>query len=383
MKFSVDAHAIGRHLTGNEVYVRSLLNGFAEQDRQSEFVAYISTEEARTWVPERIITRSVSPNPFVRLGFELSRRLREDRPDLIHVQYTAPLACPVPIVVSVHDVSFLECPEYFPKARAMQLQMTVKRTVGQAARILTGSHFSKRTICKAYGVNPDSVVVVPNAAGPYFRPLHLDNALDRARTGFNLPAPFVLAVGDVQPRKNPIGLIKAFAKLVNSVPGFRHRLALAGQETWFTPRVKDLIRELGMTDRIRLLGFVSDDDLLHLYNACELFVFPSYYEGFGLPVLEAMACGRAVACTNTTAVPEVADGAAILFDSEEDIARAMLDLIRDSDLRIRMERLGQQRHAQFSWGATASRTLDVYYEVAGALRHQAERARTRPAIPSR
>lgn len=385
MKFSVDAHAIGRHLTGNEVYVRSLLNGFAEQDRQSEFVAYISTEEARAWVPERITTRPVSPNPFIRLGFELSKRLREDQPDLVHVQYTAPLRCPVPVIVSVHDVSFLEHPEYFPRSRAAQLQFTVKRTVNQAVRILTGSHFSKRAICKAYNLNPDNVVVVPNAAGPYFRPLHLDNALDRARTRFNLPAPFVLAVGDIQPRKNPIGLIRAFTHLVNSVPDFRHRLALAGQETWFTPRVRDLIRELGMTDRIRLLGFVSDDDLLHLYNACDLFVFPSYYEGFGLPVLEAMACGRAVACSNTTAIPEVADGAAILFDphSEEAIGRAMLDLIRDTELRIRMERLGQQRHAQFSWSATASRTLDVYYDVAGALRHQSERSGTRPAIPSR
>ena len=118
MRFAVDAHAIGRHLTGNEVYVRSLLNGFSSLDRESEFIAYISVEEARAWIPSRFETREVGTNPFLRLGFELTRMLYRDRPDLLHVQYTAPLACPVPVIATVHDVSFLEHPEYFPRFRA-------------------------------------------------------------------------------------------------------------------------------------------------------------------------------------------------------------------------------------------------------------------------
>src|SRR5712692_1631158 len=104
MRFSVDAHAIGRHLTGNEVYVRGLLNGFAALDRQSEFITYLSQEDAKAWVPSRFQIRQIAANPFLRLGFDLSRRLRQDRPELVHVQYTAPLACPVPAIVSVHDV---------------------------------------------------------------------------------------------------------------------------------------------------------------------------------------------------------------------------------------------------------------------------------------
>src|SRR5579871_2958155 len=122
MRFAVDAHAIGRHLTGNEVYVRSLLNAFGAHDQDCEFVAYVSEESARPSIPSSIPVRPISANPFVRLGFELARRVREDNPDLLHVQYTAPLGCPVPVVVSVHDVSFLEHPEYFPWARARQLQ---------------------------------------------------------------------------------------------------------------------------------------------------------------------------------------------------------------------------------------------------------------------
>ncbi|MGH9656892.1 MAG: glycosyltransferase family 4 protein [Bryobacteraceae bacterium] len=382
MKFSVDAHAIGRHLTGNEVYVRSLLSGFAALDKEAEFVTYLSSEDAQSWVPNRFARRSVSPNPFVRLGRDLSRRLREDRPDLLHVQYTAPIGCPVPVVVSVHDVSFIEHPEFFPWPRAWQLRMTVRRTVRSAARILTGSEFSRQSIERAYGLNGDRVVVVPNAAASDFRPEHLDNALDAVRVRFGLPAPYILTVGDLQPRKNHIGLIEAFAGLVKAHPQLKHRLAIAGKETWFGPKVREAARRSGVADRIQFLGFVADDDLLHLYNACDLFVFPSFYEGFGLPILEAMACGRPVACSNTSAMPEVADGAALLFDpySSGEIARAMSDLLRDPELRTRMERLGQQRAAHFSWNKTARRTLDVYYEVASQNRG---RNPARAAVPSR
>jgi glycosyltransferase involved in cell wall biosynthesis len=145
-----------------------------------------------------------------------------------------------------------------------------------------------------------------------------------------------------------------------------HQLVLAGKETWFARRVREAAKRSEVADRIRFLGFVSDDDLLHLYNACELFCFPSYYEGFGLPVLEAMACGAAVACSNTSAMPEVADGAALLFNpyNPDEITRAMLDLILLPELRTRMGRLGLQRSTLFSWQKTAQKTLETYYAVA-------------------
>jgi len=366
MRFSVDAHAIGRHLTGNEVYIRSLLSAFAGLDHDSEFIAYLSMPEAREWVPSRFRTRWVSANPFIRLGCDLTRKLRQDRPDLIHVQYTAPLACPAPIVASVHDVSFLEHPEYFPPARALQLQWTVRHTVNRAVKILTGSEFSRDSIAKAYGVNGDNVVVVPNAAAAIFRPMRREHARAFVLSKYGLAAPFLLTVGDLQPRKNHIRLIQAFADLVGSNPSIPHHLVLAGKETWFASRVLEAARQSGVADRIRFAGFVSDDDLLRLYNACDVFVFPSLYEGFGLPILEAMACGRAVACSNSSAMLEVANGAAILFDPESrsEMAHAMSDLIVDGELRARMERLGLQRSSQFSWQRTAERTLEVYREVA-------------------
>jgi glycosyltransferase involved in cell wall biosynthesis len=375
MRFAVDAHAIGRHLTGNEVYVRSLLNAFAAQDRECQFVAYVSSAAAEQFVPARFSTRRVSPNPFLRLGYDLALKVAHDRPDLLHVQYTAPVGARVPIVVSVHDVSFLEHPEYFAAGRAWQLRHTVSRTVKRAARILTGSEFSRLCILKAYGeLEEEKVVVVPNAAASNFRPISRETAAHAVRERFSVAAPFVLTVGDLQPRKNQIGLIRAFARLVRAHPHLKHNLVLAGKATWFSDRISTAARESGIADRIQFCGFVSDDDLLHLYNACDLFVFPSFYEGFGLPVLEAMACGRAVVSSNASALPEVVDGAAILFDpyDTDEIVRALADLLLDAELRARMERLGLQRAAHFSWQKTAERTLEVFHEVAAgprALRH--------------
>ena len=384
MRFAVDAHAIGRHLTGNEVYVRSLLGALATRKPGCEFIAYVSSRDALGALPDGIGLRRVATNPFLRLGFDLSAKVWRDRPELLHVQYTAPLACPVPVVVSVHDVSFLEHPEYFPRARAWQLQLTVRQTVRCAAKVLTGTEFSRLSILRAYGdLREDQVVAVPNAAATDFRPVAREGAAAAVRDLFLIGSPFLLSVGDLQPRKNQIGLIRAFVKFVRAYPQFPHHLVLAGKDTWYAERVREAARESGVSERIRFLGFVSDRDLLQLYNACDLFVFPSFYEGFGLPALEAMACGRALACSNTSALPEVVDGAAILFDpyAEDEIVRAIADLLLDAELKARMERLGLQRAAHFSWQKTAQKTVEVYFEV--AERFASPGRRVKPAVAAR
>lgn len=367
MRFSIDAHAIGRHLTGNEVYVRSLLEGYAALDKKSEFIAYTSVRGAEEYVPQRIRTRRVSENPFLRLGVDLAMRVRADAPDLLHVQYTAPLFCPAPIVVSIHDVSYLEHPEFFPPARRIQLKLSVERTVRRAAKILTLSEFSRQGIARSYGLDPEKIAVVPAACSSIFRPVSRPKATAFVEGRFQVAHPYVLCVGDLQPRKNPLGLIRAFEELVANCPELPHHLVMVGKDTWYASKVHQAAEQSPFGNRIHFTGYVDDSELLQLYNACDIFVFPSFYEGFGIPILEAMACGRAVACANTSAMPEVAGSAAMLFDphSMEGMMLAMRDLLVNPELRARMEWLGQQNAARFSWKGTARQTLDVYYEVAG------------------
>ncbi|HYK18624.1 MAG TPA: glycosyltransferase family 1 protein [Bryobacteraceae bacterium] len=366
MRFSVDAHAIGQHLTGNETYIRNILRCFAALDQQAEFVTYVSRRHAQDALPGRFQEHSVSVNPFVRLGFDIPRRLRQDRPDLLHVQYTAPVFCNTPIVVSVHDVSFLEHPEYFTRFRALQLRCTVRRTVKAAARVLTVTEFSKRSIQAAYGLDEERITVLPNGVSSDFRPVSRELAQRSVKSSLSLTAPFILTVGDLQPRKNHLGLIRAFEQLIKAHPQLPHHLVIVGKETWHSAAVRAAARKSDAASRIHFTGFVGDEQLRQLYGACDLFVYPSFYEGFGLPILEAMASARAVACSNTSGMPEVADSAALLFDphSAEQLVLAMRDLLLDPELRMRMERLGTQRAAMFSWERTAAKTLDLYYEVA-------------------
>jgi glycosyltransferase involved in cell wall biosynthesis len=370
MRLSVDAHAIGCHLTGNEVYIRNLLKEFARLDAGSQIVAYISNADAPRYLPGKIQTRWVSENPYKRLGWDIPRHLKNDRPDLLHVQYTAPLGCNTPLVVSIHDVSYLEHPEYFTSFRSRQLKLTVKLAAQQAARILTPSEFSKTAIVRYYGVPEERVIVVPNAVSSRFRPVDRGMARAAIEKRLGVPGPFVLTVGDLQPRKNHLGLLRAFEDVMLAHPKLKHRLVFVGKETWYSARLHQAVEASRVADRVCFAGFVDDADLVNFYGACDLCVYPSFYEGFGLPILEAMACGRAVACSNSTAMPEVADSAGLLFDPHDipEMARAMSDILIDPELRARLERLGQQHAASFSWEKAAAQTLDVYCDVAGAPR---------------
>jgi glycosyltransferase involved in cell wall biosynthesis len=252
----------------------------------------------------------------------------------------------------------------------MQLRTTVERTVRSAAKVITVSEFSRQAIAKAYSLDDMKIEAVPNGVSSAFHPISRDLAIGKVKARFKIPAPFILTVGDLQPRKNQIGLIHAFEALIKSHPNLPHQLVIVGQKTWYADHVMKAAKASSVADRIHFTEFVTDQELLQIYNACELFVFPSFYEGFGLPILEAMACGRAVACSNSSAMPEVANAAAILFDpnSTEQMARAMRDIVLDSELRGRMERLGHHRASLFTWEHTARKTLDIYYEIAGRKR---------------
>ncbi len=375
MRVAVDAHAIGQRLTGNEVYVRNLLSRYALLEPESQFITYVSGGDTNGWIPGGFSQRTVSQNPFVRLGVELSQRLKQDRPDLLHVQYTAPLRCPVPIVVTVHDVSFMEHPEYFTRPRMMQLQLSTRHTLQRATKIITISEYSRERISRVFGIDPDEITVTYLAAEEYFRPINRERAMRLVADKLGAIGPFILNVGDWHPRKNQISLVRAFRELLAKYPHLPHRLVLVGKRTWFARKVDDEIRRSGLAERIVITDFVDDELLPLLYNAADVFVFPSLYEGFGLPAVEAMACGCPVVCSSVTALPEVVDGAALLFDphSIEEQVRAIGDLLIDKDLSQRMAKLSLQRSRHFHWRETARQTLDVYSQVASEHSRVSER----------
>ncbi len=368
IRVAVDAHAIGRRQTGNEVYIRSLVRRYPRLAPEMDFVGYTCCEQGDAWLPAEFERRRVARNPLLRLGVDLATKARADRADLLHVQYTAPLLHTVPIVATIHDVSFIERPEFLTWSRARQLRWSVRRTVERAAKIITVSEFSRQGIARAYGLDPADIVVTPNASQECFRPVNREMARRRVAEQLGFHRPFVLNVGDLHPRKNQIGLVRAFRALIDAHPDLPHMLLMAGKHTWFAPKVIEEVRRNGLEERVVFTKFVDDEFLPTLYNAADLFVFPSHYEGFGLPAIEAMACGRPVVCSDAAALPEVVDGAAILFPpgSVEEQMRAMRDVLLDRELSSRMEKKSLQRAKYFDWRETARKTLDVYYEVAAA-----------------
>jgi glycosyltransferase involved in cell wall biosynthesis len=235
----------------------------------------------------------------------------------------------------------------------------------RADAIITVSQSAKRDIVRLYGLPPDRVHVVHEAAAPSFRPIDDDHELERVRRLYVLPARFILYVGTIEPRKNLPKLIEAFASRRKS-GDLAHQLVCAGPYGWLSHDIEARIDRLQIADAVRFTGYVPFDDLPALYNLAEMFVFPSLYEGFGLPVLEAMASGVPVITGPVPALMEVAGGAVEHVDGldAESLGDRMVALARDRDRRRELRRLGLERAHSFSWRRAARETLDVYRQTA-------------------
>jgi glycosyltransferase involved in cell wall biosynthesis len=244
------------------------------------------------------------------------------------------------------------------------LRLGVGWTIRHARRVITVSEFSKARLMKAYGIPEHKIHVIYNAAGPEFEPAW--------REGMGCRPPYIVMVGDLSARKNQLNLIRAFSAFACRYP---HHLLLAGRDSATSDPIREEARVSGVGERIRFLGYVSDEELPRLYQQADLCVYPSLYEGFGLPVVEAMACGTPVVTSRVSALPEVAGGAAVLADPEDprDLFAAMEAALRDRD---RWRRAGLLRARQFSWGEAARRTLEAYRECCVTVRDRARPYRT-------
>ncbi len=269
-------------------------------------------------------------------------------------------------LLTVHDLSFLHCPEAFVPALRRYLERVVPRSIARADRVLADSAHTRSDIVSLLGVSPDKVEVLYSGVPARFQPEAEPGERERLRARYDIgDQPYVLSVGTLQPRKNYLRLIRAFANLKPETLKPETQLVIAGGRGWLYEDIFSEAERHG--DRVRILGFVDEGDLPALYRSAALFAFPSLYEGFGLPVLEAMACGVPVVCSNASSLPEVAGKAGLLVDplDTDGLAEAMRRVLEDSGLRREMIARGVAQAARFTWERAARQLLDVFDSLRG------------------
>ncbi|MCI0399306.1 MAG: glycosyltransferase family 4 protein [Chloroflexi bacterium] len=296
----------------------------------------------------------------------LPRVIAQSRPDLCHFTNSlAPLYLDRPFVLSVHDASLFLYSHYHPRARLLTMRLLLPMVARRAAAVITVSHSARQDLIRVLDLPAEKVHVIYEAAPAHFAPVNDQAELERLRRKYGLPEAFLLYVGTLEPRKNLSRLLQAFQRFRQQ--GFPHRLVMAGPWGWHMEGFGREIEALGLRDAIQFLGYIPTEDLPGLYSLTTLFVFPSLYEGFGLPPLEAMACGAPVLSSDNSSLAEICDGAAYLVDprSVDSIAEGLRRVVADDALRADLRCRGLERAGEFSWDRAAQETLAVYQQVAG------------------
>lgn len=370
MRIAIDAHAIGARLTGNETYIQNLAAQLLVQDAKNEYFLFFSDEETKDLWEKRapnLQTLLVSRNPIWRLSVDFALELRRLRPQVFHYQYAGPLLQVSPEVVTIHDVSFEQHPEFFGQGERLRLQLTVRRAAKSAQKIITVSEFSKAEIVRLLQVPERKLAVIYNGVSSEFRPIEDQNAIRSRFECYGIRKPYLLGVGNLCRRKNQRVMVRAFAHWLSRNPTCQHRLVLAGKRGAYGKELLKEVVRLGLdSGQVLLPGYVAHEDLPYLYAGAELLLNTSLYEGFGLPLVEAMACGLPVVASRASCFPEIAGNAARYVDPEDpdDIAAAIAEVLENTALREELIRRGSCRAQQFRWDTAARETLKVYYEAA-------------------
>jgi glycosyltransferase involved in cell wall biosynthesis len=357
-----DGDTVGRGRTGDESYTVNLLRELPAAAPELSFAASLrNPSDLPADVPAAVRRLALNvASPYRRIPFSFPSLARRESAALAHLHYfTSPrLSCPA--VVTVHDISYTRAPELF-SGRDRMLFRFVRGSLRRAARVIAVSEFTRADVCGRYGLDPGKVVAIPNGVSPRFQPL--PDAAARVRERFGIDKPYLLCVGALQPRKNVPLAIEAYARL--SGRGTECELVIAGGDRGGRLDVLDAILRTRLTGSVHLVGHVEDDVLPALYSAARALVFPSLYEGFGLPALEAMASGTPVIASNTTGLAEAVGDAGLTVDprSVDELAEAMRRVLGDEELRQRLVAAGHARAASFTWARAAGATAGVYREA--------------------
>ena len=372
MRIALDGIPLHQPLTGVGHYTLELARALAISSPADDFeivspLSFLPLKEKNKngWPPNLQLVQA-STNVISRRWWTLGlpRHIQKRPFDLFHgTNYEVPLWRKCPTVLTVHDLSLLLHPETHEKRRVWRARHRLPLMVRGATIIVTPSESVRRELCQRLQVSPAKVVAIPEAPRRVFRHVS-ERETSQTRTRLGIADEFLLFVGTIEPRKNLTALVQAFTE-VSKAGNSNLQLVLAGNKGWLTNDLFDLISRSMVADRIKLTGYLDDEELRALYSSCRAFVYPSLYEGFGLPPLEAMACGAPVITSRTPSIVEVVNQAAQLVDPEDvqGLARSIVQLLRDEAARQKLSAAGLRRAAEFSWERTARLTREVYREA--------------------
>jgi len=367
MNIGIGALATSKHAgvrqSGIHQYAVNLIEHLPAALRDDQVIVYANNTPIKSESRSISVHNPVIPveKPAVRVAWEnlvLPLQVRRHNVDLYHgLAFTSPRAIGVPSVVTIHDLAFVRWPEQVPGRRSLYLSRAVRNSAKRAERVIAVSEYTKRDVIELLGVPADRIDVTPLGVDQSLRRASIE-AIDAFRMTNGLTIPFFLAVGNLEPRKNLPALIRAFALAADEIP---HDLVLVGAEGWRTKALHQALAEPAIRDRVRLQGFVPADELTLWYSACDFFIIPSLYEGFGLSLLEAMACGAPAIASNRASLPEVAGDAALLAEPDlESLAAALMVMAGNLELRTVLASKGPAQAANFTWQRTAELTVECY-----------------------
>jgi glycosyltransferase involved in cell wall biosynthesis len=368
VRIAIDARKL--HDFGIGTYIRNLLLHLARIDQQTEYVVLCSAEDRSTVTPLGPNFRSVCERagPYsIREQLSIPLRVRREGADLFHApHYVLPPLTPARSIVTIHDCIHLMFPQYLPNRLGYAYARAALWIAARKSdRILTVSEASKRDILRFLHVPPEKVAVIPNAIDERFWLEPSEEQIVRTRERYQLNDPFVLYVGNIKPHKNLERLIEAFHRLRDRGPD-QLKLLIIGDEISQLQSLRRAVHRLMLHKHVRFLGFVPLETLAVLYRLASVFVFPSLYEGFGLPPLEAMASGTPVVTSNVSSLPEVVGDAAVLVDPYDAgaIANGIVRVLGDAQLRADLRQRGLARAQAYSWERSVRRIHEIYHEVA-------------------
>jgi glycosyltransferase involved in cell wall biosynthesis len=349
---------------GVSMYATRLLEHLPTAAPEYRYTAFVGRDAPEIQGMHLAVSPVNTVRPPIRIGWEqtgLPLQAARARLDLLHCMVNViPLLHTVPVIVTVHDLSFLRFPETFPRAKAIYLRLATRYSARSARRVIAVSDSTRRDLIELAGVQPERISVVHLGVDDRYRRLPDDERAAFAATVFE-GRPFMLYVGTLQPRKRVDLLIRAYARLRtrDAVP---HALALIGARGWMFDELFQLVHDLGLENDVRFVDYVTPEQLPLWYNAADVFVYPSVYEGFGLPVLEAMACGTPVVTSASSSLIEVVGDAGVTVEPESDeaLAQGVGKVLEDRALHAELQQRGLRRAAARSWETVARDTARVY-----------------------